>query len=240
VAAPPTPAPAALSVAAPPTPAPAALSVAAPPTPEPAAPVADDRDARIAAAFAELEGSTCGKKARQTAAAVLKEAITELSGPHPQTAGDSVYRPEEIEGWRAESAEAVKLRQQVAELSTEIANLRAAGALMDGETITAGIHLFTDGVPIKTAANDARPLDPYVDSLERALREKYVPAGDIRCAPDESPLAFGKWRGVLAAFARQSPPAAGTYYVDTRGREIVEVVVDALRPQCVTFVRGGR
>ena len=48
----------------------------------------------------------------------------------------------------------------------------------------------------------------------------------------------GKWKGALTALARRTPPPAGTYMISARGREVAEIVADALRPMCGLYVRG--
>ncbi|MFP2897305.1 hypothetical protein [Corallococcus sp. 4LFB] len=66
---------------------------------------------------------------------------------------------------------------------------------------------------------------------------------DIRVAPNDSPLAYGKWKGVLAATIRAEPPEPGTYAaLGVAGSELMQVAVEALEPLCGTghFVRGVR
>jgi hypothetical protein len=81
-------------------------------------------------------------------------------------------------------------------------------------------------------------LAPYVRGLCEKL-EKEFNAADIRCAPKDSVLAFGGWRGVLAAAVRAEPPAAGFYRLDVRMSEIHQVVLETLRAHGASTVRGG-
>ena len=99
----------------------------------------------------------------------------------------------------------------------------------------AGLILYINAIP----STPCPSLDSYVDALAERLRVGYGQgAVDIRCAPDGSPLAFGKWKGALAALAREAPPC-GVYVVFTEGREIHAVVADALASKAFV-VRGVR
>lgn len=69
-------------------------------------------------------------------------------------------------------------------------------------------------------------LHPYIDALCASLATRFE-CPDVRCAPKGSPLEFGAWKGVIAAVAREKPPAAGTYVVLTR-TEVDQIIVDAL------------
>ena len=97
---------------------------------------------------------------------------------------------------------------------------------VDDET---AISIFVNTIP-SCAFEDIRP---YVDKLCAALAQTYG-AADIRCAPKEGPLSFGKWTGALAAFAKQNPPPAGIYLARVYGpADPVACVVDALRGQVI-------
>ena len=71
-----------------------------------------------------------------------------------------------------------------------------------------------------------------------------VPCVDIRCAGNNTALAFGKWKGVLYGYvlrlAKDGGLPRGTYVLDTRGSDLAEVVADALRGACDLYVRGVR
>lgn len=68
-------------------------------------------------------------------------------------------------------------------------------------------------------------LETYIFNTVNALAES---AGepDIRCS-NKDMLAFGKWRGVLAAAVKESPPQ-GSFTVTCKGDDFAEVVVGAL------------
>lgn len=91
------------------------------------------------------------------------------------------------------------------------------------------LSIFVNTMP-SLAFEDIRP---YVDQLCASLCATYG-AADIRCAPKEGPLSFGKWQGALAAFARQNPPPAGIYLARVCGpQDPVAVVADALRGRAI-------
>jgi hypothetical protein len=83
-------------------------------------------------------------------------------------------------------------------------------------------------------------LDAYIAEVVKEIEAQFkVP--DIRCAPDgNSPLAYAKWKGVLAALVKAKPPVAGSYVIFTRGNEFAEVVAEALSGLCTAgaLVRG--
>ena len=71
-------------------------------------------------------------------------------------------------------------------------------------------------------------LSEYVNKMCADLA-KACNAPDIRCAPSDSPLAFGKWKGALAAAIRENPPENGTYVLfGVRESEIKQVVLETL------------
>ncbi len=63
---------------------------------------------------------------------------------------------------------------------------------------------------------------------------------DIRCGPNDSALAFGRWKGALAASVKKGPPAPGAYVAFTKGNEVMEVIAEAVALLCGPgqFVRG--
>lgn len=79
-------------------------------------------------------------------------------------------------------------------------------------------------------------LEPYVEALCDQIAAE---AGelDVRSAGD-GPLAFGKWKGILASHARQNPPPPGSYAVDM-SCELSSVVATALRSKARRVVRAA-
>lgn len=104
-----------------------------------------------------------------------------------------------------------------------------------GADDTDGFDLYLDCVPDGVAV--AR-LETYAEPIRREI-EHNAHAAELRCAPADSALSFGKWKGALAAAVRAAPPASGSYVADTRG-EIAAVVAEALAPMARRVVRGAR
>jgi hypothetical protein len=93
---------------------------------------------------------------------------------------------------------------------------------------TTGISLVVDCTIDGVATTSLHGL---IDEWCAVLANKYE-AADIRCAPDKSPLSFGKWPGALQAYVREIAPALapGWYSVDSRSGQVIEVIIEALRP----------
>lgn len=116
-------------------------------------------------------------------------------------------------------------------------------------TATADHHLVVQGtfVPAQEVivainaipSKGAQDLAPLVYAQAKALAEK-ASVVDIRCAPDDSPLAFGKWKGVLLAQLAQTRPQAGNYYLLTGGDELLIVAAGAFRQAADLVVEGVR
>lgn len=98
------------------------------------------------------------------------------------------------------------------------------------------IHLFVDTV-IERGARPT-PLEDYYLPKVRELEEQHG-AADIRCASNDTPLAYGKWKGALASYVRSVPPPPGLYFARS-ANEIEAVVIEALAPLCATVARGVR
>ncbi len=86
-----------------------------------------------------------------------------------------------------------------------------------------------------TAPGKPISLAPFVDHVVGSLQKHFEGQGwqiaDIRCAPQESPLGFGKWKGgVHAHTLEQAPklPIGAVLTIDTRGSEFAEIVAGAL------------
>lgn len=91
------------------------------------------------------------------------------------------------------------------------------------------IEIFAD---VTTDGLEAESLAPYIRQLCATLEAEFKVA-DVRTASKESGLGYDKWRGAVAALARRHPPQPGRYVVDTRGDEIAEIVVVALKAAAV-------
>lgn len=92
------------------------------------------------------------------------------------------------------------------------------------DVIVAGIH--------------TKPLEDYIDTACSEIEAAFS-VEDMRSAPADNALGYGKWKGVLAGYVRQNPPPSGSYTLaDVRESEIRQTVIEALRPFCAVFVRG--
>nr|WP_217279575.1 PD-(D/E)XK nuclease family protein [Corallococcus exiguus] len=118
------------------------------------------------------------------------------------------------------------------------AEMEAARVAEPTRPAEASLSLFVDCVP----NCPAEPLAGYVGRMVAKI-EQECGVVDIRVAPNDSPLAYGKWKGVLAATIRAEPPEPGTYAaLGVAGSELMQVAVEALEPLCGMghFVRGVR
>jgi hypothetical protein len=105
------------------------------------------------------------------------------------------------------------------------------------DTASEGFSLYVD---VLCAGIQTKPLEDYYVPIVRAI-EKDAKALDLRAAPGDSALAFGKWKGVLAGVLRMKPPAPGNYTIHgVAESEIKQVVVEALQQSAKVFVRGLR
>lgn len=122
----------------------------------------------------------------------------------------------------------------------EIEAARAAEAAQTGAAPAAdsaeGITLFVNALPNSGFVD----LAGYVSEVTKDMEEVYsVP--DVRAVMDDkSPIAFGRWKGVLAGLVKQNPPPPGVYVAFTKGSELAEIVVEALSGLCGAgqLVRG--
>lgn len=98
-----------------------------------------------------------------------------------------------------------------------------------------GFTLYLDCAPDDVVAYR---FEHYVESVAAALAE-VAKAADVRCAPADSALGFGKWEGALAAAVREHPPGPGSYLVDG-GNRLCRVAFEALVTRASRVVRGTR
>lgn len=88
-------------------------------------------------------------------------------------------------------------------------------------------------------------LDSYIDGIVDALTRKFCPPGtlqDIRCVANDSPLAFGRYKGAIRTVVTENPPPPVPYSLFTYGDDIRKEVAEALRIVCdrtdALYVRG--
>lgn len=101
----------------------------------------------------------------------------------------------------------------------------------------AGLEVYVDAVPNCEYTDLASVLDDWAAELANAFK-----AEDIRCAGEDTPIGYSKWRGGWAAYVdakvRDGALPAGSYVLFARRNEIYEVAAAALRRRCDLFVRG--
>lgn len=107
----------------------------------------------------------------------------------------------------------------------------------------AGVVILINARP---ASGSSRSLAGYVDYVNAELAKRYSVTADgkpgiqdVRCAPKDSPLAFGGWKGAVREVVKADPPQVdGDCHLDTFMDELNEAVADALR--VVAEQRGWR
>ncbi len=83
-------------------------------------------------------------------------------------------------------------------------------------------------------------LGPDVDALAEQLARQHN-AADLRCAPSDSPLSFGKWKGALTAVLRaEFTPRTTLCGLRCLGDEVREVAAQAIASKFTTVVWGRR
>lgn len=101
-----------------------------------------------------------------------------------------------------------------------------------------GLVLFVDVRFETPTGKGIRLLDEVLSQALAELCQEYG-VRDIRFAPKDSPLAYGGWKGALAAWLRTHCPQSGHWLInDVSESEIKQVAIEALKPACSLFVRG--
>lgn len=85
---------------------------------------------------------------------------------------------------------------------------------------------------------EAEPLQPLIDKWRADLAVQFG-GNDILYQPNESNLAFGKWKGALRDLVLRCEIPNGAYQLDARGSEVAEVVVEAVRARAGAVVVRG-
>ena len=106
-------------------------------------------------------------------------------------------------------------------------------ALPAGQVVTIYLDCAVVGSP------QPQPLSTYYDPLIEMLMVESARGGhvamDVRCAGD-GPLAFGKWRGLLAGLVKTRPIPPGEYTASSAD-DIDTIVVQTLRVRTVLAIR---
>jgi hypothetical protein len=130
--------------------------------------------------------------------------------PAHEVPGDIAGPPAEEKPVVAEPAKVEKVVEKVAAAAAPTDDhyhywKPVAGVDCQRKTVDLYLDAVEDGVATQR-------LEAYAEKLCADLAEQYG-AADVRCAPSDSPLAFGKYKGALAAVVRAQPPAPGAYVV---------------------------
>jgi hypothetical protein len=204
-------------------------------TPAPAAPAAVDVAVDLGLLPPDAPASKPELAAKPVEAAAMV-AATVAARPAPESpVADTTPRGTAAElDPTAAAPSAPKKRGRPAKSNTTAKTLtqNEDGSLSVADTL----EIFVDCIP-STPFED---LGSYVDDLCSRLC-KQEKAADIRCAPEQSALSFGKWRGALTAVAKAEPPAPGTYVIftsDERAAAVAEGLSEIVRARGGLFVRG--
>ncbi len=104
-------------------------------------------------------------------------------------------------------------------------------------TTSDGIELYVDAIPSIPFVDLSTKVDEWAAALAAAFN-----ADDIRCASEDTPIGFSKWKGGFAAFVdakvRDGDLAPGTYVLFARRNEVHDIAAQSLRKFCENYVRG--
>lgn len=148
-------------------------------------------------------------------------AMLDANAPAPAAPAAEKEDSGELKLSKKARAQFESMQARIAELEAQV---RAGGPASTATAPAQGIDLYVDCFP----PAGARDLAPWVQAQADRLAKQYG-AADVRCAPKDSPLGFGGWRGALAAVCREAALEPGAYYLDARGSDLAEVAADALR-----------
>ena len=101
--------------------------------------------------------------------------------------------------------------------------------------IKSRIMICIDCVP--TGGGSYTDLTKYVHALCDRLALQYR-TPDLRLAPKDSPLAYGGYKGILAAAARAAPPDGHVWVIRSRDSELAGIVADSLSAIADVIIRG--
>lgn len=185
---------------------------------------------------ADAVSAEAAKLAAEEAALRSSVSVTPPDAPEPTKTATLVFNgttsAPPAEETKPEPTKKPRKKAEKAAADVLEAHAGAFERLADGPAgIVLYLNAIEDGVSFKR-------LETYAYALADELA-KAEGAADVRCAPEKSSLAFGKWKGALAAVAKASPPPPGAYLA-SMSDEIVAVVAEALTPSAARVVRGIR
>jgi len=144
------------------------------------------------------------------------------------------------------SADAATVTHAAVEMKTDAADAMIAEVKKTLTETPSGFNLFIDCIP----SSGAIAFAGYVDARLDTIREAFPDLIDVRLAPKKGknaegkdvdhPLAYGGWKGVLAAECRLNPPQGNLCALGVYGSEFMQVAIEALEPLAKVVVRGVR
>ncbi len=203
----------------------------------PDAPVSDPVKALAAMEAAKAPAAQAAPVVITTPSEVRSTTTTERVGEFERTTTVTTATPVAEEPPDAGGGElklSKKARTYVDGLLARIKELEAQPRIPSGEIgqIKAAVertvtNIFVDCIP----PGPFQDLGPWVHEQAKRLADRFG-APDIRMAANDTPLGFGKWPAALSALVRDAehaPLPVGDYFLDTRGSQICEAAIDALR-----------
>lgn len=118
--------------------------------------------------------------------------------------------------------------------SDNVVHIVSPSMQVQAQPAQSSLSLFVD--VLVERGEQLQPIDTYYAPILRKL-ETQLGVIDVRAAPNDSPAAYGGWKGMLSAMCRESPPKQGSYFVSSSD-EIGVVVVSALVPLASVVYRG--
>ncbi len=162
------------------------------------------------------------KKPQDAAPESVAPPAAQIAAPATQVAPTSTPATQVAPAATSPSQQAI--RDAYDRLSTELSAATAHGPVV----------ILINARPSSGAS---RSLAGYVDYVNAELAKRYSVTADgkpgiqdVRCAPKDSPLAFGGWKGAVREVVKVDPPnVEGECHLDTFMDELNEAVADALR-----------
>ena len=159
----------------------------------------------------EREEAEYDRKAKAHAAAQAAEPTTRVRAP---------YTSEIVEV----PVDSPVAQEALADHPTTDDRIDAEIARVRFNAPVSALTVYIDAYPVK---GEAKNLDGYVQGILTAVCDTYKVA-DVRLGSQGSDLGYGKWKAVLAVCVATQPPAPGTYYLLSRGNEVLEVMAQAI------------
>lgn len=113
-----------------------------------------------------------------------------------------------------------------------------------------GFTLFIDATVTQKGGIATMALASYLAERITDIEKAFPDVIDIRNAPKKGknaegkdvdhPLAYGGWKGVLAAECKLNPPKGNVVALGVYGSELMQVAIEALEPMASVVVRGVR